>query len=66
MASFEEELKELNQRNEEKIQLAIKKISSMIPGVIGILISLWWLFYGALKIEKFSFGVIVSNLGLVI
>lgn len=65
MATFDEELQKLNQRTEEKIQMTIKKLSSMIPGLIGVLISLWWIFYGALKIEKFNLGVIVSNLGLV-
>lgn len=66
MSSFDEELQKLNQRNEEKVQLAIKKLSSIIPGIIGVLIAVWWIFYGALEIEKFSFEVILSNIGLVI
>ena len=66
MSSFDEELQALKQRNEEKLQDAMRKIIKLIPTIITICIAIWWMFYGALKIEKFSFDLIVSNIGLVI
>ena len=66
MSNFDEELQKLNKQNEEKFQDAIKKIARLIPTIITICIAIWWMFYGTLKIEQFSFEVIASNIGLVV
>ena len=52
MSSFDEELRELALRNEEKFQATIKKIGSYIPVFIAICIALWWLFYDAIEVES--------------
>lgn len=57
MSSFEEELRELSLRNEEKFQAAIKKIGSYIPVFIAVCIALWWLFYDAIEIESAKLNV---------
>lgn len=52
MASFEEELHNLNVRNEERVQTTIKKLGEKIPIFIAIAISLWWLLYDSIEVEQ--------------
>jgi hypothetical protein len=63
MSEFEEQLHELKQRSEEKVQEFFRKLTSMIPGFIGLLIALWWIFFGALKITQAEVSL-VDNLGV--
>ena len=63
MSDFEQQLHELKQRNEERVQEFFKKLSSMIPGFIGALIALWWIFFGALKITQTEVSF-VDNIGI--
>ena len=65
MSDFEQQLHELKQRNEEKVQEFFRKLTSMIPGFIGLLIALWWIFFGALKITQTEVSI-VDNIGITI
>lgn len=51
MSSFDEQLRQLNKRNEERFQEAIRKITGYIPVIIAIGIAIWWVFYGAIKVS---------------
>lgn len=52
MGSFEEELYNLNKRNEEKIQETFKRLGEKIPLFIAIAITIWWLLYDSIEIEQ--------------
>lgn len=51
MSSFDEQLRQLNKRNEERFQEAIRKITGYVPVIIAIGIAIWWVFYGAIKVS---------------
>jgi hypothetical protein len=63
MGSFEEELRQLSKRNEEKFQEAIRKITGYIPVMIALGIAVWWLFYGAIKVSPTKLEL-VPRIGL--
>lgn len=51
MSNFDEELKQLELRNQEKARKLLNSLLARIPLFTGILIALWWVFYGTLDIE---------------
>lgn len=65
MASFEEELRQLSKRNEEKVQDAIRKFVSYIPSLIAVGIAIWWIFYDTIKVSQ-SQMALPEKIGLAI
>lgn len=51
MSNFDDELRELEKRNQEKIKRIMGGLLARVPLFTGILIALWWVFYGTLDIE---------------
>lgn len=51
MSNFDEELRELEKRNQERAKRIVNSLLARIPLFTGILIALWWVFYGTLDIE---------------
>lgn len=57
MSTFEEDLYNLNKRNEEKIQDTFRKIGEKIPVFIAIAISIWWLLYDSIEVEQVNLSL---------
>ena len=65
MNSIDNELKELEERNRENRKRILNGLLSRIPLFTGILIALWWVFYGTLDI-KWSVETVFQNVILTI
>ena len=65
MSNFDDELKQLELRNQERNKRLLNSILAKVPLFTGILIALWWVFYGTLDIE-WSVTTVVKDVILTI
>lgn len=68
MSSYDE-LKELEERNRENRKRIVSGLLARIPLFTGILIALWWVFYGTLEIEwsvKTIFGNVILTIATIV
>lgn len=65
MSDFDEKLNELEKRRAERTQAFFKRMINKIPLFVGILIAIWWVFYGMVDVE-FKFSLLLENILLTV
>ena len=60
-----DKIREYEAQAKEKRQQFFKKLVSKIPLFVGILIALWWIFYGMVDVE-FKFSLLFENVILTV
>lgn len=65
MSSFDDELREYERLRQEKNKTIIDNLIAKIPLGVGILIAIWWIFYGTISVD-FKFSTIFGNVILTI